>query len=104
MAPFRTFYSATGEGRAKLAAFDLIFEEGMVDTPDGINSLTRNADLMVTAGKGTITLASTIDQDVRVNSLNGILINNACLQSGEMRTINVPSGIYVVNGVKIIVK
>lgn len=104
MAPFRTFYSATGEGRAKLAAFDLIFEEGMGDTPDGINSLTRNADLMVTAGKGTITLASTINQDVRVNSLNGMLINNACLQSGEMRTINVPSGIYVVNGVKIIVK
>ena len=104
MAPFRTFYSATGDGRAKLAAFDIIFDEGMGDTPDGINSLTRNADLMVTAGKGTITMASTIDQDVRVNSLNGMLINNACLQSGEMRTINVPSGIYVVNGVKIIVK
>ena len=104
MAPFRTFYSATGDGLAKLAAFDLIFDEGMGDTPDGISSLTRNADLMVTAGKGTITLASTIDQDVRVNSLNGMLINNACLQSGEMRTINVPSGIYVVNGVKIIVK
>lgn len=104
MAPFRTFYSASGEGRAKLAAFDIIFDEGMGDTPDGISSLTRNADLMVTAGKGTITLASTINQDVRVNSLNGMLINNACLQSGEMRTINVPSGIYVVNGVKIIVK
>lgn len=104
MAPFRIFYSATGEGRAKLAAFDIIFDEGMGDTPDGINSLTRRADLMVTAGKGTITMASTIDQDVRVNSLNGMLINNVSLQSGEMHTINVPTGIYVVNGVKIIVK
>lgn len=104
MAPFRIFYSATGEGRAKLAAFDIIFDEGMGDTPDGINSLTRRADLMVTAGKGTITMASTIDQDVRVNNLNGMLINNVSLQSGEMHTINVPTGIYVVNGVKIIVK
>ena len=107
IAPFRTYYSSEstgGDGGAKLAAFDIIFGEGMGNEPDGINSLTHRADLMVTSGKGTITMASTIDQDVRVNSLNGMLINNVSLQSGEMHTINVPTGIYVVNGVKIIVK
>lgn len=104
IAPFRTFYSATGEGRAKLASFGLIFDEGIGDDPTGISSLDNNPDLMVVPGNGAITMTSTIEQYVRVNSVSGVLVNNAKLQAGETQTINVPAGVYVINGVKIIVK
>ncbi len=104
IAPFRTYYSATGEGRAKLASFGLIFDEGIGDDPTGISSLDNNPDLMVVPGNGAITMTSTIEQYVRVNSVSGVLVNNAKLQAGETQTINVPAGVYVINGVKIIVK
>ena len=76
----------------------------MGESPTGIKSLDKNPDLMVAPGNGMITLTSTIDQNVRVNSTSGVLVNNAKMQAGETRTINVPAGIYVINGVKIIVK
>ena len=104
IAPFRTYYSATGEGRAKLASFGLIFDEGIGDDPTGISSLDNKPDLMVVPGNGAITMTSTIEQYVRVNSVSGVLVNNAKLQAGETQTINVPAGVYVINGVKIIVK
>ena len=106
--PFRAYFATTkkeaASTAAKLASFQLIFEEGMGESPTGIKSLDKNPDLMVASGNGMITLTSTIDQNVRVNSTSGVLVNNAKMQAGETRTINVPAGIYVINGVKIIVK
>ena len=32
------------------------------------------------------------------------MVNNTKLQAGETQTIQVPAGVYVINGVKIIVK
>ena len=104
VAPFRTFYATQAGGAAKLMSFDMIFSEGLGDTPTGINSLGMNPDLKVVPGNGMITLTSTIEQNVRVNSTSGVLTNNAKMQAGETRTINVPAGVYVINGVKIIVK
>lgn len=106
--PFRAYFATTKKeaaaSTAKLASFQLIFEEGMGETPTGVKSLDKNPDLMVAPGNGMITLTSTIDQNVRVNSTSGVLVNNAKMQAGETRTINVPAGIYVINGVKIMVK
>ena len=106
--PFRAYFATTkkeaASSTAKLVSFQLIFEEGMGETPTGVKSLDKNPDLMVAPGNGVIIISSTIDQNVRVNSTSGVLVNNANMQAGETRTINVPAGIYVINGVKIIVK
>ena len=102
-APFRAYFATPTVG-AKLASFGLIFDEGIGDDPTGISSLSGNPDLMVIPGNGIITMTSTIEQNVRVNSVSGVLVNNAKLQAGETQTINVPAGVYVINGVKIIVK
>ena len=104
VAPFRAFYTWKADGPAKLMNFDLIFGEGLGDTPTGINSLGMNPDLQVVPGNGMITLTSTIEQNVRVHSTSGVLVNNAKMQAGETQTIHVPAGVYVINGVKIIVK
>ena len=104
VAPFRAFYTWKADGAAKLMSFDMIFNEGLGDTPTGISSLNANPDLKVVPGNGVITMTSAIEQNVRVNSTSGVLVSNAKLQAGETQTINVPAGIYVINGVKIIVK
>ena len=113
VAPFRMYYAnGSGTNGAKLASFGLIFGEGIGDDPTGISSLNGNPDLMVVPGNGVITVTSTKEQNVRVNSVSGVLVNNAKLQAGETQTIQVPAGetiqvpagVYVINGVKIIVK
>ena len=102
-APFRAYF-VPNSNSAKLASFGLIFSEGIGDDPTGISSVDKNPDLMVIPGSGVITITSTIEQNVRVNSVSGVLVNNAKLQAGETQTIQVPAGVYVINGVKIIVK
>ena len=52
----------------------------------------------------TMTGLNVAEVNVRVNSVSGVLVNNAKLQAGETQTIQVPAGVYVINGVKIIVK
>jgi hypothetical protein len=103
VAPFRAYFTTSTPG-AKLASFGITFDEIIDSDPTGISSFTCNPDLMVIPGNGIITMKSTIEQNVRVNSMSGVLVNNTKLQAGETQTINVPAGVYVINGVKIIVK
>lgn len=102
-APFRAYFVPNSNG-AKLASFGLIFSEGIGDDPTGISSVDKNPDLMVIPGSGVITMTSTKEQNVRVHSTSGVMVNNTKLQAGETQTIQVPAGVYVINGVKIIVK
>lgn len=103
-APFRAYFVPNSKSGAKLASFGLIFSEGIGDDPTGISSVDKNPDLMVIPGSGVITMTSTKEQNVRVHSTSGVMVNNTKLQAGETQTIQVPAGIYVINGVKIIVK
>lgn len=103
--PFRSFYTTSPSNNpAKFSTLDIIFGEGMGDEPDAIRDLKQVADLGVKAGHGTLTIASKIDNNVRVNGVNGVARYNIDMKAGEVKTVNVPAGIYVVNGVKIIVK
>ena len=103
--PFRAYYNITSKtGNAKLMRFGIIFDEGEGNEATGISNVDSNPDLMVVPGNGAITFTSTVEQNVRVNSVSGVLVENAKLQAGETRTISVPAGMYVINGVKIIVK
>ena len=89
-APFRAYFASqrTG-GNVRLSTFGVIFEEGDGDT-DAIHTLRANdLGMSIQAGHGTLTITAAEDSNV---------------QAGETRTISVPAGIYVVNGVKIVVK
>ena len=102
--PFRAYYNTSKKGNAKLMRFGIIFDEGEGNEATGISNVNSNPDLMVVPGNGAITFTSSIEQNVRVTSVSGVLVENAKLQAGETRTISVPAGMYVINGVKIIVK
>ena len=104
VAPFRSYYATQAEGGAKLSLLNIIFGEGEGNT-DAVRDLRQqNADLAVKAGRGTLTITSTIDNRVRIASLSGVSHYNLAVGAGETKTVSVPAGIYVVNGVKILVK
>ena len=86
-----------------LKFFDVIFDDEIENT-DAIAEMPQQADLAVRSGKGSLYMSSAIDQTVSVRSLNGMTVGELNMRAGDSKSINLPSGIYVVNNVKIIVK
>jgi hypothetical protein len=79
---------------------------GENDEPTGINDITSdNGARNIVTGKGTITVTAVNgDEAFRIISLTGQNVSNMNLKSGDSETVAVPSGLYLVNGVKVIVK
>jgi hypothetical protein len=101
--PFRTFYDYTGVTGAKVNFLSMEIGENTDVT--GINNITSGGNTSVVAGDGTITVTATNgDETFRVNNVTGQGISKVSLKAGDSRTISVPSGLYIVNGVKVIVK
>ena len=104
--PFRAYYSYTSGSPAKANFLEIVF--GANDNPfsenTGITSAESQPDLAVTSGHGTITIASKENNTVNISALNGMQAGRVILKAGETKTVNVPAGLYVVNGVKIVVK
>ena len=100
--PFRAFYGYTAPANgSKLAAF--MFSYGSEET-DGISDIAKRIDFALQSGKGYLQIISGKDANVRINSLNGMQIATEQMSAGDTRTINLPSGVYIVNGMKVIVK
>ena len=102
--PFRAFYEYTGGANAKdLNGMSINYDDSEGETT-GIEYLQTRPDLAVQAGNSTITFTATADRKVNVYTVTGTLVNNVSIKAGNTETINVPAGMYMVNGVKIIVK
>lgn len=102
--PFRAFYEYTGGADAKdLNGMSINYDDSEGETT-GIEYLQTRPDLAVQAGNGTITFTATADRKVNVYTVTGTLANSVSIKAGNTETINVPAGMYMVNGVKIIVK
>jgi hypothetical protein len=99
--PFRSFYTYSGTG-AKGLSFGI--EIGENPDPTGINNVDNGNRESIVAGEGTITVTANGNETFRINSITGQGINFFNLNSGDSRTVRVPSGMYIVNGVKVIVK
>lgn len=104
--PFRAYYSYTSGSPAKANLLEIVFgaNENPFTDATGISSAESQPDLAVTTGHGTITIASKENNTVVISALNGMQAGRVVLKAGETKTVNVPAGLYVVNGVKVIVK
>ena len=102
--PFRAFYEYTGGADAKdLSGMSVIYDDSQ-DEATGIANLQPRPNLAVQAGNGTITFAATVDSKVNIYTVTGTLASSVNVKAGSTETINVPAGMYVINGVKVIVK
>ena len=102
--PFRAVYKYTTAGNAKqMRGFYINYDE-FQGVPTGIDSQETEADLMVKVGKGEVTLSATRAQNVTLYTIGGITMRRVDLNAGDTKTVNLPAGAYMVNGIKIIVK
>lgn len=74
-----------------------------VGQPTSVSNVENNG-LDISVGKNKITIFTGEDTKVVVVSIDGRLIYNRNMKVGENKTLNVASGIYLVNGKKVIVK
>lgn len=60
--------------------------------------------LIISTGKGMISVTSNAEQCVKILSIDGKLVDNYTLSAGENRTTHVASGLYLVNNKKVVVR
>lgn len=106
MLPFRSYYEYAGGAKAKMVKFRIVFGENDDDdtTGIGISEVQRNSNLAIIPGDGYITIMAKADSNVAIHTVNGMTVEKCNLRAGETRTVAMPSGIYVINGVKMVVK
>jgi hypothetical protein len=104
--PFRGIYKyPTNTSREfSLKYFDISFDEPEYDVTSIDDNWKSEADLMVRTDKGSMTLTATKAQEVSIYAANGTLAAKVNMQGGDTQTVSLPSGLYVVNNVKIGVK
>lgn len=113
--PFRAYYSPvdpasfddnTSSSPAKMTGFiilyDLFSDDGGITT-----SLTETSQpkvMTIATDRGSMLISANEDIKVNIMSANGVNVDGFFMNAGEQRQVNVPSGIYIVNNTKILVK
>ncbi len=102
--PFRGYYEYTSSNSgAKLNSFEVVFDMPN-DWTTSIIDATQKAELAVYGGTRVITAIAENDTIVKVYGCDGRMVASEALTAGERKDIPVPSGLYVVNGIKLVVK
>lgn len=100
--PFRAYFITTDETSASKAK--VVFS--LDDIVTGIGSVASGSGngLVVSAGRGCLTLTAGGATGFGVYTVAGSLVAKGALSAGESRSVALPQGVYVVNGVKVVVK
>lgn len=101
--PFRSYYTYEGENVENLIkVLGLGFDE--TGETSGVVSVESKPDMAILGGNGCIVATASKGNNLLISSINGEIVARSYLNAGETRTYNVPKGVYLVNGVKIMVK
>jgi hypothetical protein len=74
-----------------------------IDNQTGIE-IAGNTNTSVSVSGRSMVLTSSCDQTIQIVSINGVTVAEVKLAQGEKTTIQLPTGIYLVDGKKIIIK
>ena len=88
IAPFRAYFATPKSSGAKLSSFDVIFGEGIGDVPTGMQAVDA---------------AELINVDEPVYDMQGRMVATSYRELAN-KSKKLQSGLYVVNGVKIMIK
>lgn len=103
--PFRSYYDCTGTGTRNIRYINISLEPN--NDPTDIQEVTNdatNAGFVFSAQAGQLTVKATKDLRVNVRNVSGQTIDVKALKAGESHSVKLPSGIYVVNGTKVMVR
>ena len=106
--PFRSVYTYTNSGTnplAKQLSFDLVLGENPFEDVTGIEEVgTAERSGAIRPGIGTITIIAGQTGEYTIHTSTGMMVDRMNLEAGESHTTRVPAGIYIVDGVKVMVK
>lgn len=103
--PFRSYYDCTGTGTRNISHINISLEPN--NDPTDIQEVTTdatNAGFVFSSQAGQLTIKATKDLRVSVRNVSGQTIDVKALKAGESHSVKLPSGIYVVNGTKVMVR
>ena len=101
--PFRAYFAHEASSNAKsVDGFTVSFDDSWTTGISDVNSAV-SSDLTLTAGQGTLTMTADTDKKATVVSASGLQVWKGALRAGQSVTVNLPAGIYIVNGTKIII-
>ena len=103
--PFRSYYDCTGTGTRNIRYINISLEPN--NDPTDIQEVTTdatNAGFVFSSQAGQLTVKATKDLRVNVRNVSGQTIDVKALKAGESHSVKLPSGIYVVNGTKVMVR
>ena len=103
--PFRSYYACeNGANNVRYLniSLDPNNETSLID--NATENTTTSAGFMFSAETGKLTITATKDLRTNIRNINGQTIDTTSLKAGETRTVALPSGIYMVNGTKVVVR
>lgn len=101
--PFRSYYDCTGTSNVRYINISLEPNNAPTDIQE-VTSEANNAGFVFSAQAGQLTVKATKDLRVNVRNVSGQTIDVKALKAGESHSVKLPSGIYVVNGTKVMVR
>lgn len=103
MYPFRAYFGyKTNGGTAKdMDGFEVSFDE---PTSIGFTPTISDNGLNIKGGHGRMTLYASSETPVSIASASGVLVWRATVEPNQPQTVTLPSGLYIVNGKKVIIR
>lgn len=105
MMPFRTYYKVSGTNNSNIATLEISFDPNGESTGiEDLNEERADSDFSLSASNGTLTITANKDGLATVRNLNGQCLASLNLSAGQSGQVTVPAGIYLVNGIKVLIK
>jgi hypothetical protein len=103
--PFRAFYDFenTGTPTKMFTSFVPRFDDNSGGVTN-IDRISEESGINLFTDKGFITVQTSDNREVTIHALSGQTICRLRMSAGQTERVAVPAGIYIVNGIKIIVK
>ncbi|MFW5510276.1 MAG: hypothetical protein ACOCO0_07275, partial [Prevotella sp.] len=100
--PFRAYFGYNKTGEAKdMDGFEVSFDE---PTSIGFTPTVSDDGLNIKGGQGRLTLYASSETPVSIASASGVLVWRATVEPNQPQTVTLPSGLYIVNGKKVIIR
>lgn len=103
--PFRTWYDRVGNANHAVRYIHVSTEPNTQPTNVSLPTADASgAGFDLSANGGVLTVKATSAVRVTVRAISGSTVGVATLKAGDIRSFLLPSGIYVVNGSKVVVR
>ena len=100
--PFRAYIKYSGlDLPAKTIGITADGDEGIASS---LQTVSTDDCLAIFVDNGQISVGAPADMNVAITTLGGARVKTANMAKGSTITVSVPAGIYLVNGVKVLVK